>query len=88
MSGALQEWYLGAVFTELGDQASFNELELIISAWIGPVESINEAPDHNIRIARLPWRYEKPGETSAITGLDVLTIVGGKIKSLYTFIDK
>lgn len=53
-----------------------------------PVESINEAPDHDIRIARLPWRYEKLGETSAITGLDVLTIVGGKIKSLYAFIDK
>lgn len=55
---------------------------------LGPVEVINEAPDEDIRIARLPWRYGKPEETSAITGLDVLTIVGGKIKSLYTFIDK
>ena len=90
VTGALQKRYPGAVFTELGNQASplLNGLELIIGARIGPVEVINEAPDEDIRIARLPWRYGKPGETLAITGLDVLTIVGGKIKSLYTFIDK
>ena len=90
MNGALQKRYPGAVFMELGNQASplFNVLELIIRVWIGPVESINEAPGHDIQIARLPWRYGKPGETLAITGLDVLTIVGGKIKSLYTFIGK
>jgi hypothetical protein len=38
-------------------------------------------------IARLKWGYGPPGEAYGATGEDIFTIVDGKIKKLYTFLD-
>ncbi|KAH8810929.1 hypothetical protein F5884DRAFT_897452 [Xylogone sp. PMI_703] len=53
----------------------------------GEVQILYETQDEDFRVARLQWGHGTPGEEPVVTGEDVVTIVGGKIKSLYTFLN-
>jgi hypothetical protein len=52
------------------------------------VECLKHDEEDDIWVTKVRWGIKTPtGEKLALTGLDVLTIVGGKIKACYTFLD-
>jgi hypothetical protein len=51
------------------------------------VQILFEDPNEDFRVARLPWGYGPPDGEPKITGEDVVTLVDGKINSLYTFLN-
>jgi hypothetical protein len=51
------------------------------------VQILFHSDEDEVRVARLSWSYGIPGEVPEISGEDVATILGGKIQTMYTFID-
>ena len=64
---------------------------------IGEIEALKYDPEDDVWVTRVKWGVRSPPPPSssggeeeeelALTGWDVLTIVGGKIKACYTFLD-
>lgn len=53
----------------------------------GEVECLKQDEDDDIWVTRLKWRVGPKGAAPRTTGWDILTIVGGRIKACYTFLD-
>lgn len=53
----------------------------------GDVDVLAEDKETGTWVTRVKWGVGPPGGAFVVTGEDVVTIVGGKIKTLYTFLD-
>ncbi len=54
---------------------------------LGEYDVLQHDIDTDTWVARVKWGVGLPGEEPGLTGLDIVTIVAGKIKSCYTFIE-
>jgi hypothetical protein len=54
---------------------------------LGDVNVLKEDAETDTWFTRLRWGVGPKGGEFVLTGEDVVTIVGGKIKALYTFLD-
>jgi hypothetical protein len=55
--------------------------------FIGEVECLKHDEGTDTWVTRVKWGVGTSKEEVKLTGWDVLTIVGGKIKACYTFLD-
>jgi hypothetical protein len=56
---------------------------------VGDVECLKHDEEDDIWVTKVRWGIETPAARElTLTGLDVLTIVGGKIKACYTLLDE
>ncbi|KAF2007196.1 hypothetical protein P154DRAFT_592409 [Amniculicola lignicola CBS 123094] len=53
---------------------------------LSEVDVLSPSTDQDLWVTRLKWGAGPPGGEPVLTGEDVMTIVGGKIKTLYTFL--
>jgi hypothetical protein len=53
----------------------------------GEVDVLQNDEKENLWVTRLKWGVGPPGGEFTLTGLDVLTIVAGRIERCYTFLD-
>ncbi|KAH7126950.1 hypothetical protein B0J11DRAFT_290328 [Dendryphion nanum] len=68
-----------AKLQELGPGQVFSER--------GEVDVLQPDEEQDLWVTKVKWGVGPPGGALLLTGEDVLTIVGGKIKALYTFLD-
>ncbi|CAO2657594.1 Nn.00g037200.m01.CDS01 [Neocucurbitaria sp. VM-36] len=54
---------------------------------LGDVETLKHDEEDDVWVTKVKWGVRQPGGELALSGLDVLTITGGKIKACYTFLD-
>jgi hypothetical protein len=54
---------------------------------VGDVDVLQRDEREDLWVTRLKWGVGPPGGEFKLTGEDVLTIVAGRIKSCYTFLD-
>jgi hypothetical protein len=55
----------------------------------GDVECLKHDEEDDVWVTKVKWGIKtSAGSELGLTGLDVLTIVGGKIKACYTFLDE
>lgn len=59
----------------------------MLISFVGGVDAISHE-DADTWVTRLKWGHGPPGKDFEITGLDIVVIVGGKVKALYTFLDE
>jgi hypothetical protein len=53
----------------------------------GDVECLKHDEEEDIWVTRVKWGVGSKGGKPNLTGWDILTIVGGRIKACYTFLD-
>ncbi|KAF1841785.1 uncharacterized protein K460DRAFT_294206 [Cucurbitaria berberidis CBS 394.84] len=51
------------------------------------LKTLKHDEEDDVWVTRVKWGVGSPGGELALTGWDVVTIVGGKIKACYTFLD-
>jgi hypothetical protein len=51
------------------------------------VEYLKHDEEADLWVTRVKWGVGPPGGSYAMTGWDIVTIVGGKIQALYTFLE-
>lgn len=54
----------------------------------GDTDVLSEDKETDTWVTRLKWGVGPKGGEFVLTGEDIVTIVGGKIKALYTFLDE
>ncbi|KAF2632531.1 hypothetical protein BU25DRAFT_487009 [Macroventuria anomochaeta] len=54
---------------------------------LSEVECLKHDVEEDIWVTRVKWGVGPKGAAPGLTGWDVLTIVGGRIKACYTFLD-
>jgi hypothetical protein len=76
-------------FVELGEEMAKNYVgkKVMLIMFIGFVECLKHDEEGDVWVTRLKWGVGSKREKLGLTGWDVLTIVGGKIKTCYTFLD-
>lgn len=60
---------------------------VLMRAGTGEVECLAKDDEGDLWVTRLKWGVGPPGGEPRMKGWDVLTIVGGKVKACYTFLD-
>jgi hypothetical protein len=53
----------------------------------GEVECLKHDEETDTWVTRVAWGVGKSKEEVKLTGLDIVTVIGGKIKACYTFLD-
>ncbi|KAH7402596.1 hypothetical protein BKA66DRAFT_449117 [Pyrenochaeta sp. MPI-SDFR-AT-0127] len=54
---------------------------------LGEVETLQHDKEDDVWVTRLKWGVAAPGGQPNLTGWDIVTIVKGRIKACYTFLD-
>lgn len=54
---------------------------------LGEVETLKYDEQDDVWVTRLKWGVVAPGEPPKVTGWDVVTVVKGRIKACYAFVD-
>lgn len=60
---------------------------VVLISGTGEVEALTHDDKEDVWVTRMRWGVGPPKGDPVLTGWDVLTIVGGKIKACYTFLD-
>ena len=86
-------WRSEGVFVDpdgkhLGLKAIDDAIEHLLQKFPDFVFSELSAPDSHNGIGRMTWGFGLAQRTPTVTGLDVIVSMGGKIKALYTFLDR
>jgi hypothetical protein len=86
-------WRSEGVFVDpdgkhLGLKAIDDAIERLLQKFPDFVFSELSAPDSHNGIGRMTWGFGLAQRTPTVTGLDVIVSMGGKIKALYTFLDR
>jgi hypothetical protein len=61
---------------------------MLVCALLGEVECLKHDSETDTWVTRVRWGVGVSKEELKLTGWDVLTIVDGRIKACYTFLDK
>ena len=64
-----------------------NGSDRLAYGWAGEVECLQKDEEGDLWVTRVKWGVGPPGGEHALSGWDVVTIEGGKIKACYTFLD-
>jgi hypothetical protein len=86
-------WRSEGVFVDpdgkhLGLKAIDDAIEHLLQKFPDFVFSELSAPDSHNGIGRMTWGFGLAQKIPTVTGLDVIVSMGGKIKALYTFLDR
>lgn len=74
-------------FVELSEYAKAAQVTRLTDMYKGEVECLKHDEQDDVWVARLKWGVGAKDAAPRMTGWDVVTIVGGKIKACYTFLN-
>lgn len=56
--------------------------------YLDEVECLKHDDEDDVWVTKVKWGIKRPGSGEmGLVGEDILTIIGGKIKTCYTFLD-